>query len=108
MLLNYNSLYVSWKMEAFKIFRRVILVYKKLIRNLFWQKHLTYEVSYSLQKELTLREKGINFIFFIAKTYRLLSIRIIKHLFLSDCNGNRTHNHLVRKRTLSFSQPFSS
>ena len=61
----------------------------------------------SLQKELALMEKGINFHFLIPKAYRLFSIkqRIIKYLFLSDCNENRTYNHLVRKRTLNQFRP---
>ena len=61
----------------------------------------------SLQKELALMEKGINFHFLIPKACRLFSIkqRIIKYLFLSDCNENRTYNHLVRKRTLNQFRP---
>ena len=62
---------------------------------------------HSLQKEWTLMEKGINFHFLVPEACRLFSVkqRTIKHLFLSDCNGNRTYNHLVRKRTLNQFRP---
>ena len=33
------------------------------------------------------------------KSWSIFSKQV--HMFLSDCNGTRTHNHLVRKRTLN-------
>ena len=53
----------------------------------------SYHVTYAFQRESTL--------------YNCLNVKEVlarnrdDNWSLSDCNGNRTHNHLVRKRTLN-------
>ena len=71
----------------------IILIYTFLTRALFLLTVCSCHVTYAFQNESTL---------YICLNVKELLVRNRRDIWsLSDCNGTRTHNHLVCKRTLN-------
>ena len=75
------------------IFSWTVLIIKVLHQTMIFLTVCSYHVTYAFQSESTL---------YSCLNVKELLARNTRDIWgLSDCNGTRTHNHLVRKRTFN-------